>query len=227
MGVIKNHNVNTKPMIWPRSRRKTPSAARNQQIPSVKKSCGIKSTGSQTTAHGIAPRINKQCDHEDPRGKEFRHQAGHYLVHRQRVQGKDQLLDEIAMFQDHERRAAGGLGEGQPGQHPGQKIQSKSGRALISAKPGPQHHPEHEKIRGHQQQRIENRPEHIAEGAAVPGQNVAASHGTDQPAVFDHRAPRVRRRTSAENGAACASAAREWLRSPVPGCELRRPRLAR
>ncbi len=54
---MKNHSVSTSAMIWPRSRMYTPSAARNQQIPSVNSSCGISSTGNQSTAAGTACRM--------------------------------------------------------------------------------------------------------------------------------------------------------------------------
>ena len=126
-----------------------------------------------------------------PAREKFGDQSGDHLIHRQRVERKNQLLDEIAMFQNHVRRASYGFGKREPGQHAREKIERETGAALVGSEAALQHDAEDEKVRRHQQQRIQNRPEDVAEGSAIARQNVAPRHGTDQPMVLSDGAQRA------------------------------------
>ena len=119
-----------------------------------------------------------------PAREKFGYQSGNHLIHRQRVERKNQLLDEIAVFQNHCSRASHGFGEREPGQHARQEIERETGAALVGSETALQHDAEDEEVRRHQQQRIENRPKHVAKGSAIASQNIAPRHGPDQPVVL-------------------------------------------
>ena len=88
--------------------------------------------------------------------EEFGHQAGDHQIDRQRLDRENQLLDEIPVLHHDERRAPDGFAEGQPGQHSGEEIKGEAGAAGIVSEARLQHQAEHEKIRQHQQQRVEH-----------------------------------------------------------------------
>ena len=85
--------------------------------------------------------------------------AGDDLCHRQHLDREHELLDEVPVLDDHVRRAADRFAERKPGQHAGEEVERESGAALSGPNRDLQHDAEHEEIRRHQQQRIQDRPE--------------------------------------------------------------------
>ena len=213
-------------MIWPRSRTKTPSAARNQLTPAVNRICGISSTGSHSIERRQrVPQRQQEAAVTAACAKNSRHQSGDHQVDRQRLHREHQLLDEIAMLQHHAGRAADGFAEGQPGQHAGQEVEREAGAAGVAGRSASRSTtPNTKKYVSISSSGLRMVQKRAAEGAAIAPQDVAPHHGADQAAIAPDGRDRVDE--GAADGAQRALAAERgawWPRARGPRAR-RRPR---
>lgn len=109
----------------------------------------------------------------------------HQLSKRQDLDGESDFFHQIRPPNDRRSRSGQGFVEGHPRNQAAEEYEHK-GRALLSSesKPDVEYHPKDEQ----QQQRIEDCPQHAAEGACIAIPHVSDGKQPDSAPVLDELA---------------------------------------